>query len=43
MQRKKAEREFAIINVNEQYSDLKDYKKQIAEGRNIELVIDEKK
>lgn len=43
MQKKKAEREFAIINVNEQYSNLKDYKKQIAEGRNIELVIDEKK
>ena len=43
IQKKKAEREFAIINVNEKYSDLREYKKQIAEGRNIELVIEEKK
>ena len=43
MQKKKAEREFAIINVNEKYNNLREYKKQIAEGRNIELIIDEKK
>lgn len=40
---KKAEREIAILNVNEKYSNLKEYKKQVAEGKNIELVIEEKK
>ncbi len=43
LQKKKAEREFAIYNVNERYSNLKEYKKQIAEGKNIELEIDLKK
>ena len=43
LQTKKAEREFAIVNVNEVYKNLKEYKKQIAEGKNIELVIDQKK
>ena len=43
LQRKKAEREFAIYNVNERYADLAEYKKQIAEGKNIELEIDLKK
>jgi len=40
---KKAEREFAIYNVNEKYKNLREYKKQIAEGKNIELLIDSKK
>lgn len=43
LQRKKAEREFVIINVNEKYQNLADFKKQVAEGKNIELVIDDKK
>ena len=43
LQKKKAEREFAVINFNEKYINLKDYKKQIAEGKNIEIVIEEKK
>lgn len=43
LQKKKAERELAIFNVNEKYKNLKEYKKQIAEGKNIELVIDSKK
>lgn len=43
LQRKKAEREFVIFNVNEKYQDLAEYKKQIAEGKNIELLIDGKK
>lgn len=43
LQTKKAEREFAIYNVNEVYKNLKEYKKQIAEGKNIELIIDQKK
>lgn len=43
LQTKKAEREFAIFNVNEVYKDLKEYKKQIADGKNIELVIDQKR
>ena len=43
LQRKKAEREFVILNVNEKYRNLAEYKKQIAEGKNIELVIDSKK
>jgi len=43
LQKKKAEREFAIYNVNERYANLKEYKKQIAEGKNIELEIDLKK
>lgn len=40
---KKAEREIAILNVNEKYTNLKEYKKQVAEGKNIELIIEEKK
>lgn len=43
LQRKKAEREFAILNMQEKYENLKEYKKQIAEGKNIELLIDNKK
>jgi exonuclease SbcC len=43
LQKKKAEREFAIYNVNEKYKNLSEYKKQIADGKNIELVIDSKK
>lgn len=43
LQRKRAEREFVIFNVNEKYKDLAEYKKQIAEGKNIELLIDGKK
>lgn len=43
IQKKKAEREFVIFNVNEKYKNLAEYKKQIAEGKNIELVIDDKK
>lgn len=43
LQKKKAEREFAIYNVEEKYQSLKEYKKQIAEGKNIELLIDNKK
>ena len=43
LQRKKAEREFAILNVEEKYENIKEYKKQIAEGKNIELLIDNKK
>ena len=43
LQKKKAEREFAIYNVNERYANLTEYKKQIAEGKNIELEIDLKK
>lgn len=43
LQKKKAEREFVIFNVNEKYKNLSEYKKQIAEGKSIELVIDDKK
>lgn len=43
LQKKKAEREFVIFNVNEKYKNLAEYKKQIAEGKSIELVIDDKK
>ena len=43
LQRKKAEREFVIFNVNEKFQNLNEYKKQIAEGKSIELVIDNKK
>lgn len=43
LQKKKAEREFAMFNLNEKYNNLKEYKKQIAEGKNIELLIDSKK
>lgn len=43
LQKKKAEREFVIYNVNEKYKNLDEYKKQIAEGKNIELLIDSKK
>ena len=43
LQKKKAEREFVIYNVNEKFENLSEYKKQIAEGKNIELVIDGKK
>lgn len=43
LQKKKAEREFAIYNVNEEFKNLKEYKKQIAEGKNIEIIIDSKK
>lgn len=43
MQKKKAEREFVIFNVNEKYKNLSEFKKQIAEGKNIELLIDDKK
>lgn len=43
LQKKKAEREFVIFNVNEKYKNLSEFKKQIAEGKNIELLIDDKK
>lgn len=43
LQKKQAEREFAIFNVNEKYENLKEYKKQIAEGKNTEIEIDTKK
>lgn len=43
LQKKKAEREFAIYNANEEHKTLAEYKKQIAEGKNIELEIDNKK
>lgn len=43
LQKKKAEREFAISSVNERYENLKEYKRQIAEGKNIEIEIDTKK
>lgn len=43
LQKKKAEREFVIYNVNEKYKNFNEYKKQIAEGKNIELLIDSKK
>ena len=43
LQKQKAEREFIILNVEEKYQNLKEYKKQIAEGKNIELLIDSKK
>ncbi len=43
LQRKRAEREFVIFNVNEKFEDLKEYKKQIAEGKNIEIEIETKK
>ncbi len=43
LQKKQAEREFAISTVNERFENLKEYKKQIAEGKNIEIVIDTKK
>ncbi len=43
LQKKKAEREFAIYNMNEKFENLNEYKKQIAEGKSIELVIDSKK
>ena len=43
LKKKKAEREIAVFNMNEKYQNLKEYKKQIAEGKNIELVIDGKK
>ncbi len=42
-QKKKAEREFVIFNVNEKHQNLSEYKKQIAEGKSIELVIDNKR
>ena len=43
LQKKKAEREFVIFNVNEKYQNLAEYKKQIAEGKSIELTIDGKR
>ena len=43
LQKKKAEREFVIMNVHEKYTNLAEFKKQIAEGKNIELAIDTKK
>lgn len=43
LQKKRAEREFAIYNMNEKFENLGEYKKQIAEGKSIELVIDSKK
>ena len=43
LQKKKAEREFVIYNVQEKYSSLKEYKKQIAEGKNIEIEIENQK
>ncbi len=43
LQKKKAEREFVIFNVQEKFKDLAEYKKQIAEGKNIELVIEGKR
>ena len=43
LQKKKAEREFVIFNVNEKYKNLAEFKKQIVEGKNVELVIDSKK
>jgi len=43
LQKKKAEREFVIFNVNEKYQNLAEYKRQIAEGKSIELLIDNKK
>lgn len=43
LQNQKAEREFVILNVEEKYKNLKEYKKQIAEGKNIEIIIDSKK
>lgn len=43
LQRKRAEREFVIFNVNEKFENLKEYKKQIAEGKNIEIEIETKK
>lgn len=43
LQKKRAEREFVIFNVNEKCKSLKEYKKQIAEGKNIELIIDSKR
>ncbi len=43
LQKKKAEREFAIFNVNEKYKNLNAYKKQIAEGKSLEQIIDNKR
>ena len=43
LQKKRAEREFVIFNVNEKFENLKEYKKQIAEGKNVELAIETKK
>ncbi len=43
LQAKKAEREFVIQSVNEKYKNLKEYKKQIADGKNVEIQIDTKK
>ena len=43
LQKKRAERELAIYNMQKEYSNLSEYKKQIAEGKNIELIIDSKK
>ena len=43
LQKKKAEREFVIYNVQEKFSSLKEYKKQIAEGKNIEIEIENQK
>lgn len=43
LQNQKAEREFIIFNVEEKYQNLKEYKKQIAEGKNVEILIDSKK
>ncbi len=43
LQKKRAEREFAIYNMNEKFQNLSEYKKQIADGKSIELVIDSKK
>ena len=43
LQKKQAEREFAISTVNERFENLQEYKRQIAEGKNIELEIDLRK
>ena len=43
LQKKKAEREFAIYNLSEKYKNLNEFKKQIADGKNAELLIDSKK
>lgn len=43
LRRKKAEREIAIMDVNDRFKNLKEYRRQIAEGKNIELAIEKKK
>ncbi len=43
LQTKKAEREFAMFNLSEKYKNLKEFKRQIAEGKSTELLIDSKK